>query len=80
MQQPLIGRQYLHKDLHQLHGSLGPRYKQLLEVGLSESFDPLIYSARSLITELRSVQKQLADAIPKLKQFVRFNGTVVLID
>ena len=70
IQQPLIGRQYLLEDLSQLHRTLGARYKQLLKVNLSDSFDPLVYSTANLITELRSVQKQLGDAIPKLKGFV----------
>ena len=70
IQQPLIGRQYLLEDLSQLHRTLGARYKQLSKVNLSDSFNPLVYSIDNLITEIRSVQKQLGDAFPKLKGFV----------
>ena len=58
------------EDLQQMHRKLGSRHRQLLKVALPESFNPISYSARDLANEIRSVQKQLGEAVPKLNGFV----------
>ena len=73
--QPFVGRLYLVEDLQKLQRTLGSRYKQLLKVPFSDSFDSLVYSSNDFISDLRPIQKQLANngTIPKLKGFVSYN-------
>lgn len=68
---PVEGRQHLVEDLHQTQRSLGSRYRQLMKVSLPESFNFTVYSARDLVNDIRSVQKQLVEAFPGLKRLMR---------
>jgi hypothetical protein len=69
---PLAGRQFLMKDLQQMHRTLGFRYRQLItKVTLPKSFNFTAYSTRDLVDDIHSVQKQLGDAVPQLNQLIR---------
>lgn len=69
--QPLTGRQYLVEDLKHLQRSLGSRHREIMKVSLPESINFTTYSARDLVHDIRSVQKQLRDVFPELDQFIR---------
>lgn len=64
--QAVAARTAIAKDLQSLHEIVGSRHKEILNVTVSEGFDPEHYSFHDLIKDIRSVRRQLVFKVPLL--------------